>query len=84
MPGRKKPMNEVGDVIRGIDGDYMIRPPEASANGHRIADRCIAAAQPCSCSDRHISWYCEQCEHVTYGPSLGVNCEVLHRPTLVW
>ena len=80
MPGRKKAMNEVGDMVHGINGDWMIRPPETCANGHRLGGRCIVAAQPYSCGDRHLSWCCDTCQHVTYGPALGVNCEMLPGP----
>ncbi|MGB8206933.1 MAG: hypothetical protein WCF69_04875, partial [Mycobacterium sp.] len=73
-------MNEVGDMVLSIDGRWMIRPPERCPNGHTLAGRCIVAAMPCSCGDRHLSWYCEVCEHVTFGPPLGVNCAVLHGP----
>ena len=76
-------MHEVGDMVRGVNGDWMIRPPEKCTNGHTLAGRCIVAAMPCSCGDRHLSWCCNTCGHVTYGPALGVNCEVLQGPARI-
>jgi hypothetical protein len=42
-------MHEVGDMVLGVNGEWMIRPPEKCANGHLRAGNCIVAAMPCSC-----------------------------------
>lgn len=76
-------MREVGDMVLGVDGQWMIRPPEKCGNGHTLAGRCTVAAMPCSCGDRHLSWFCERCAHTTFGPALGVNCEILHGPAKI-
>jgi len=76
-------VNGVGDMVLSTDGRWIIRLPEKCANGHLLKGRCIVAAQPCSCGDRHLSWYCDVCEHVTYGSPLGPDCEVLHGPARV-
>jgi hypothetical protein len=76
-------MSEVGDMVRGVNGEYMIRPPEKCANGHTLHGHCIVAAQPCSCGDRHLSWCCNTCEHVTFGPPLGADCSVMNGPARV-
>jgi hypothetical protein len=80
---RQKEMNEVGDLVLGIDGQWMVRPPERCANGHPLAGRCIVATQPCRCQDRHVSWCCDQCGHITFGPPLGVDCDPLNGPARV-
>lgn len=74
---------EVGDLVLGTDGRWMVRPPERCGSGHLLRGNCILAAQPCSCGDRHLSWRCETCEHITYGPALGVDCVVLDGPARV-
>jgi hypothetical protein len=76
-------VNDVGDMALGIDGQWMVRPPERCAQGHLLVGNCIVAAQPCRCQDRHMSWCCETCSHVTYGPALGENCSLLHGPARV-
>ncbi len=30
-----------------------------------------------------MSWYCDDCGHITYGPALGENCSLLHGPARV-
>jgi hypothetical protein len=76
-------MNEVGELVIGTDGSVMVRPPEECSNGHLLAGRCIVAAQPCSCGDRHLSWCCNTCGHVTFGPALGPDCSVINGPARV-
>lgn len=51
-------MNDIGDMVLGINGQWMVRLPGRCANGHLLAENCIVAAQPCSCQDRHMSWSC--------------------------
>jgi hypothetical protein len=76
-------VSEVGDMVLGTDGQWMIRPPEKCAGGHVLAGHCIVASQPCSCQDRHLSWSCDRCRHTTYGPALGESCSLLHGPVRV-
>ncbi len=71
-------VNEVGDMVLGINGEWMVRPPENCGCGHLLAGNCIVAAQPCSCQDRHMSWRCDTCGHITYGPALGPDCDLLN------
>lgn len=69
---------EVGDLVSGVDGSVFVRPPENCANRHALHANCIVGTSPCRCGDRHISWCCNECGHVTYGPALGDACELLH------
>jgi hypothetical protein len=45
---------EVGDLVAGADGSWMVRPPERCANGHVLRGQCIVGTSPCSCGDRHL------------------------------
>ena len=65
-------------MVLGINGEWMVRPPEKCGSGHLLAGNCIVAAQPCSCRDRHMSWFCDTCGHITYGPALGPGCDLLN------
>lgn len=76
-------VNDIGDMVLGTDGSYMIRPPERCANGHQLAGHCIVASTLCSCQDRHLSWSCDRCGHITYGPPLEKDCSHLHGPARV-
>ena len=73
----------IGDMVLGFNGEYMIRPPERSADGHLLPANCIVACTPCSYQDRHLSWTCDGCGHTTHGPALGENCSLLHGPARV-
>jgi len=75
--GYTRTVHGVGDLVPGIDGSWMVRPPERCANGHRLRGRCIVGTTPCSCQDRHLSWTCDLCGDTTYGPALGPDCNVL-------
>ena len=76
-------MREVGDLVLSTDGAWMVRPPERCANGHQLAGHCIVGTLPCRCQDRHLTWCCDACGHITYGPALGVNCSVMNGPAAV-
>jgi hypothetical protein len=69
---------EVGDLVAGADGSWMVRPPERCANGHVLRGRCIVGTSPCSCQDRHLTWTCNECGDTTFGPALGLDCSLLH------
>jgi hypothetical protein len=73
-------MNEVGELVLGTDGRWMIRPPQYCGNGHRLAGRCIVGTMPCRCQDRHLTWRCDTCGDITFGPSLGPDCDPLNGP----
>jgi hypothetical protein len=73
----------VGDLVLSTEGSWMVRPPEFCANRHRLAGNCIVSSQPCRCQDRHVSWSCNSCGHVTYGPMLGPACNLLDGPAWV-
>jgi hypothetical protein len=36
---------DVSDMVLGVDGRWLIRPPEKCVNRHRLAGRCIV--EPC-------------------------------------
>jgi hypothetical protein len=76
-------MDEVGELVVSTDGAVMVRPPERCANGHLLAGRCIVGALPCSCQDRHMTWRCNVCADVTFGPALGPDCSVMNGPARV-
>ena len=76
-------MHEVGELVVSTDGAVMVRPPERCANGHLLAGRCIVGTLPCSCQDRHMTWCCNACGHVTFGPPLGPDCSVMNGPARV-
>ena len=76
-------MRDVGELVLGVGGKWMIRPPEKCRNGHTLAGHCKVTSQPCQCRERHVSWCCEQCGEVTYGRPLGVNCVVLNGPARI-
>ena len=76
-------MHGVGDLVPGVDGSWMVRPPERCANGHLLRGRCIVGTTACSCQDRHLTWTCDVCQDTTYGPALGSHCDVLHGPARV-
>lgn len=71
-------MHGVGDLVLSDRGEWMVRPPEKCCRGHLLAGNCLVATHVCSCQDRHLSWSCNACGEVTYGPALGVNCALLH------
>ena len=73
----------VGDLVLSTDGSWMVRPPEFCANRHQLAGNCIVSTQPCQCQDRHMSWSCNSCGQVTYGPALGPQCNLLDGPAWV-
>jgi hypothetical protein len=70
---------EVGDMVVGTDGKWMIRPPQRCAQGHLLVGNCLVAAQPYSFGDRHLSWTCDRCEYVVYGPAAGIGLQPAQR-----
>lgn len=76
-------MHDVGDLVLSTGGEWMVRPPERCANGHRLAGRCIVGTMPCRCQDRHLTWCCDACGDITFGPALGVDCALLNGPARV-
>jgi hypothetical protein len=62
-------MHGVGDLVTGLDGSWMVRPPERCAHGHLLRGRCIVGTTVCACQDRHLSWTCDVCQDTTYGPN---------------
>lgn len=75
--------HEVGDLVLNTENQWMVLPPEKCSRGHLLAGNCLVAAQPCQCQDRHLSWCCNTCAQVTYGPPLGVDCRILDGPARV-
>jgi hypothetical protein len=71
-------MHEVGELVLGVNGAWMVRPPERCGNGHLLTGRCIVGSAVCSCQDRHLTWTCDECEDTTYGPALSERCSLLH------
>jgi hypothetical protein len=47
--------------VLSISCEWMVRPPQGCANGHRLAGHCIVGTTACSCQDRHQSWICDEC-----------------------
>jgi hypothetical protein len=74
---------DIGDLVRSTTGQWMVRPPERCGNGHLLAGHCIVGTLPCHCQDRHLTWCCDECGHITYGPALGANCSVINGPARV-
>ena len=75
-------MPAVGDLVRSIDGAWMVRPPTHCAHGHRLRPgRMLVGSIACSCG-RHLTWRCE-CGAVTYGPALAGACSLLNGPARV-
>lgn len=53
-------MNEVGDLVLSVDGQWMVRPPERCGNGHRITPGpVVVGTAVCRCQDRHLTWECD-------------------------
>jgi hypothetical protein len=76
-------MSEVGDLVLGTDGSWMVRPPQRCGNGHPITPgRVLVGTAVCACQDRHLTWSCE-CGSTVYGPELGPHCAVLDGPARV-
>lgn len=73
----------VGDLVLSTEGSWMVRPPELCANRHRLGGNCLVSATPCQCQSRHMSWSCNSCGHVTYGPALGPQCNLMNGPAWV-
>jgi hypothetical protein len=63
---------EVGGLVQNTKGEWMVLPPEKCGRGHLLAGNCLIATHVCSCQDRHLSWSCNSCDDVVYGPALGV------------
>jgi len=63
---------EVGEPVLGVDGRWMIRPPQRCANGHPITPgRVLVGSIACGCGERrHLTWLCD-CGSMMYGPALG-------------
>jgi rubrerythrin len=74
---------KVGDMVLGTDGQWMIRPPQKCAGDHQLARRCVVTSQPCNCQGRHLSWCCDVCGHVAYGPAVGPDCPLLQDPARI-
>jgi hypothetical protein len=73
MPG-------VGDLVRSIDGSWMVLPPQRCQRGHRLGPgRMLVGHMPCagSCHGGHMTWQCLQCEAVTFAPGVGAGCRLL-------
>lgn len=73
----------VGDLVRGVDGAWMVRPPTRCAAGHELGpNRVVVLHQPCGCGG-HTTWCCVTCGDATYSPSLTEGCRVLAGPAAV-
>jgi hypothetical protein len=67
----------VGDLVRSISGEWMVRPPTHCPAGHAFKPgSTLVGHQPCSCFGGHTTWTCE-CGATVYGPSLRDDCRVL-------
>jgi hypothetical protein len=69
--------SEVGDLVLNTENQWMVLPPEKCGRGHQLVGNCLVSTHVCSCQDRHLSWTCNTCSDVTYGPALGENCELI-------
>ncbi len=70
---------EVGSLVRGVDGHWIVRAPTHCTAGHKLRPgRVLVGHVPCSCSQRggHTTWACE-CGAVVYAPPLTPECRVL-------
>jgi hypothetical protein len=83
MSGWVDPRRGVGDLVLSTSGQWMVRPPQRCGNGHRLAGHCIVGTLPCRCQDRHLTWCCDRCGHITYGPALGPDCSVINGPARI-
>jgi hypothetical protein len=75
----------VGDLVRGTDDQWMVRPPQHCPSGHKLAPgRVLVGHVPCGCGRRggHMTWSCE-CGATVYAPPLSVACRVLVGPAAV-
>jgi hypothetical protein len=70
--------SEIGDLVLNTENQWMVLPPEKCGRGHWLVGNCLVSTHVCSCQDRHLSWSCNACGDVVYGPALGEHCEVLH------
>lgn len=77
-------MYGVGELVIGVDGACMVRPPQRCTNGHPITPgRVLVGSIACCCGERrHLTWLCD-CGSITYGPALGPDCTVLNGPARV-
>jgi hypothetical protein len=68
--------------VRSNSGQWMVRPPQRCAQGHRLRPgHVLVGTIACSCG-RHLTWACE-CGAVTYGPVLAEGCSLLNGPARV-
>jgi hypothetical protein len=43
---------EVGDLVLGVDGQWMVRPPERCGAGHLLRGHCLVGSMICLCQVR--------------------------------
>ena len=76
LRGYTRTVHGVGDLVAGIDGSWMVRPPARCANGHPLRGRCIGGTTPCSCQDQAPGRRtCDACGDTTYGPALRTSLQ---------
>lgn len=76
-------MHEIGDLVLSSTGHWMVRAAEFCRNRHVLQGNCLVGTAVCACRDRHLTWCCNACGDVIYGPALGPHCSLLNGPAAV-